>query len=99
MDYFLRYTTRPCGEQGGRILGENDRHLTETNFRYYGLSLLRIRTPFSVSTSHCYSSNSRYNGHQSASFDILAELSQITSRLHVLVVIILRELPDIVLYQ
>ena len=77
MDYFLRYTTRPCGEQGGRILGENYRHLTETNFRYYGLSLLRIRTPFSVSTSHCYSSNSRYNGHQSASFDILAELSQI----------------------
>ena len=61
------------------IPGEDYGHLTETNSSYYRLSLVirDLRTPLSVPTAQFYCSNSRYNGHQSASFDILAELFQI----------------------
>ena len=41
------------------------------------LAITDLQTPLSVPTAQFYCSNSPYNGHQSASFDILAELSQI----------------------
>ena len=60
------YYGHPANADSCWIPGENYRHLTETN----------LTKPLSVPTVQFYCSNSRYNGHQSASFDILAELSQ-----------------------
>ena len=72
-----RYYGHPAHEQ---LM--NPRRKLRT-FNWNKLQLLRtlvitdLRTPLSVPTAQFYCSNSRYNGHQSASFDILAELFQI----------------------
>ena len=57
---------------------ENYRHLTETNSRYYGLSLLRTYGHLSRSRQQKFCcSNFRQNGYKSASFDIQAQVPQI----------------------
>ena len=59
-----------------RTAAESLAKITDISVRQT-LAITDLRTPLSVPTAQFYCSNSRYNGHQSASFDILAELFQI----------------------